>query len=169
MIILLGSLIDIFLEALVTLNVINSCVKKECKKSKKEISIILIIFMILSILINILYKNGKISIVYSGLLYIVIVGLSYKNDFKTAETICDSIYALLVILSTIIVGIFYPYIKLLDLNKIYLLKIMYILVFIMNYFCVYILFKYKKYIIRFYRVMIKDKIFIFITVMINII
>lgn len=33
MIIMLGSVIELFLEALVILNVINSCVKKDCKKN----------------------------------------------------------------------------------------------------------------------------------------
>ncbi|NFS12934.1 histidine kinase, partial [Clostridium botulinum] len=35
------------------------------------------------------------------------------------------------------------------------------------YICLYILFKYKKYIIRFYTFMIKDKVFIYLTVGIN--
>ncbi|NFH02356.1 histidine kinase, partial [Clostridium botulinum] len=47
------------------------------------------------------------------------------------------------------------------------LKTMYLIVFMLNYLCMYILFKYKKYIIRFYRCMVKDKIFISLTICIN--
>ena len=44
---------------------------------------------------------------------------------------------------------------------------MYSIVFMLNYIFMYILFKYKKYIIRFYRFMVKDKIFISLTMAIS--
>ncbi|MBN1051074.1 MULTISPECIES: histidine kinase [unclassified Clostridium] len=167
MIIMLGSVIELFLEALVILNIINSCVKKDCKKSKKELGIAIVLLLILSIIINNLYINDNMDIVCNGILYIIIIGILYKKDFKTAQIICNSIYTLIVILSIIIIGIFYPYIELLNLEKVYLLKTMYFIVFMLNYLCMYILFKYKKYIIRFYRCMVKDKIFISLTIGIN--
>ncbi|AJF31799.1 histidine kinase [Clostridium botulinum] len=167
MIIMLGSVIELFLEALVILNVINSCVKKDCKKTKKELGITIITILLISIIINNLYINNNMDIVYNGILYIIIVGILYKDDFKTAEIIFNSIYTLIILLSIIIIGIFYPYIKLLNLEEVYSLKIMHFIVFLLNYICLYTLFKYKKYIIRFYRFVVKDKIFIFLTIVIN--
>ncbi|NFQ08813.1 histidine kinase [Clostridium sp. CMCC3677] len=169
MIIMLGSVINLFLESLVILNVINSCVKKDCQKSKKELGIVIFLLLIISVIINNLYINNNIGIVYNSVLYIIIVGVLYRNDFKTAQIICNSIYILMVILSLIIIGVFYPYIKLLNLEKAYLIKIMYSIVFMLNYIFMYILFKYKKYIIRFYRFMVKDKIFISLTMAISVI
>ncbi|AOR22839.1 histidine kinase [Clostridium taeniosporum] len=168
MIIMLGSIIELFLEALVILNIVNSCVKKDSKKEKKQLSIIVFFISIVSIIIKSLNINYNYNIIYNSMLYIVTVGILYKNDFKTAQIICNSIYALIVILSVIIIGIFYPYIDLLNLEKIYLLNTMYIIVFMLNYICLYTLFKYKKYIVRFYRFMVKDKIFISLTLAINI-
>ncbi|NFG10966.1 histidine kinase, partial [Clostridium botulinum] len=124
MIIMLGSVIELFLEALVILNVINSCVKKDCKKTKKELGITIITILLISIIINNLYINNNMDIVYNGILYIIIVGILYKDDFKTAEIIFNSIYTLIILLSIIIIGIFYPYIKLLNLEEVYSLKIM---------------------------------------------
>ncbi|NFN35231.1 histidine kinase [Clostridium botulinum] len=167
MIIMLGSVIELFLEALVILNVINSCVKKDCKKTKKELGITITTILLISIIINNLYINNNMDIVYNGILYIIIVGILYKDDFKTAEIIFNSIYTLIILLSIIIIGIFYPYIKLLNLEEVYSLKIMHFIVFLLNYTCLYTLFKYKKYIIRFYRFVVKDKIFIFLTIVIN--
>lgn len=167
MIIMLGSVINLFLESLVILNVINSCVKKDCQKSKKELGIVIFLLLTISVIINNLYINNNIGIVYNSVLYIIIVGVLYRNDFKTAQIICNSIYILMVILSLIIIGVFYPYIKLLNLEKAYLIKIMYSIVFMLNYIFMYILFKYKKYIIRFYRFMVKDKIFISLTMAIS--
>ncbi|WP_315077585.1 histidine kinase [uncultured Clostridium sp.] len=167
MIMMLGSVIELFLEALVILNIVNSCVKKDCQKSKKELGIIIFFVSIMSIIIKSLYMNDDISIVYNSILYIITVGISYRNDLKTAQIICNSIYALIAILSVIIIGVFYPYINLLNLEEVYLIKTMYIIVFMLNYLCLYILFKYKKYIIRFYRLMVKDKIFISLTLAIN--
>ncbi|NFG76595.1 histidine kinase, partial [Clostridium botulinum] len=92
MIIMLGSVIELFLEALVILNVINSCVKKDCKKTKKELGITIITILLISIIINNLYINNNMDIVYNGILYIIIVGILYKDDFKTAEIIFNSIY-----------------------------------------------------------------------------
>ncbi|WP_252231613.1 histidine kinase [Clostridium sp. ZBS15] len=167
MIIMLGSVINLFLESLVILNVINSCVKKDCQKSKKELGIVIFLLLTISVIINNLYINNNIGIVYNSVLYIITVGVLYRNDFKTAQIICNSIYILMVILSLIIIGVFYPYIKLLNLEKAYLIKIMYFIVFMLNYIFMYILFKYKKYIIRFYRFMVKDKIFISLTMAIS--
>ncbi|NFF89485.1 histidine kinase, partial [Clostridium botulinum] len=128
MIIMLGSVIELFLEALVILNVINSCVKKDCKKTKKELGITIITILLISIIINNLYINNNMDIVYNGILYIIIVGILYKDDFKTAEIIFNSIYTLIILLSIIIIGIFYPYIKLLNLEEVYSLKIMHFIV-----------------------------------------
>ena len=82
MIIMLGSVINLFLESLVILNVINSCEKKDCQKSKKELGIVIFLLLTISVIINNLYINNNIGIVYNSVLYIIIVGVLYRNDFK---------------------------------------------------------------------------------------
>lgn len=166
MIAILEVIINSFLEALLMLNVVNACVKKECKKDKKQLSIIIFISVVLLTISN-LYFNKGIHIVISGFLYILIVGVVYRLDIKAAEIVSNSIYAFICIISIIIMGIFYPYLQMLNLEEIDIFNIMKSIMFILKYICLYILFKSKKYIVRLFRIIIKDKVSIIINLMIN--
>lgn len=166
MIIVLENIINSFLEALLIINVVNACVKKECKKNKKQLLILVFIFSILTTVSGI-YFYEDINVIINGFIYMIIIGIAYRLDFKKVEIISNSMYVLVCILSIIIMGIFYPYLQMLNLEKVNTIKMMNIIMFTFKYISLYILFKSKKYIIRFFRFMIKEKIFLFIIIMIN--
>ncbi|MBW6408657.1 histidine kinase [Clostridium weizhouense] len=169
MLIRIESIIDIVLQSIMTIIIINSCVKEIHRKDKKELIIIIAIVSLLFILIKRYNHSNYIYMVYYYIIYIFGILILYRKDIIKAELSYLIIYILIRLSDLVAVNILTPCIDSLIFSEKYIMKINFSIIYIVHYIIIFYLLIKKEYLIKLHKFIIDDKLLIGVIVLISII
>ncbi|GAA0077490.1 hypothetical protein UT300005_18680 [Clostridium sp. CTA-5] len=169
MLIRIESIIDIVLQSIMTIIIINSCVKEIHRKNKKELIIITAILSLSFILIKGYNHSNYIYMVYNYIIYVFGILMLYRKDIVKAELAYLIIYILIRLSDLVAVNILTPCIDSLIFSEKYIMITNFSIIYIVHYIVIFYLLIKKEYVLKLHKFIIDDKLLIGVITLISII